>query len=78
MGTRRFAVWSCQRPGLTVFGAKLQRQPPKLFQQQPFLRATATDIQQYAVLREPRILAASFVQSTSDPVLLIPADILRT
>ena len=76
MGTRRFAVWSRQRPELTAFGAKIQRQPPKLFQQRPFLR-TAADIQQYAVLRKPRILAASLVQSASDPILLIAADLLR-
>ncbi len=57
--TREFAIWSSQWPGLAAFCAKLQQQPPKLFEQRAFVRAAAALWRKRAELRQPRQFAAA-------------------
>jgi hypothetical protein len=92
VGTREFPVWSPQRPGLTAFDAQLQRQPAKLFQQQPLLPTAAANlqcaaahlqhaaahIQQLAEQRESRLLAAPLLQSAAYAFLFGAANLFRT
>ena len=75
MGTRRWGTHTLQRPVVTAFGAQLQQQSPKQFQQRPRVRAAAT----FATFQQQSRLfaAAALLQCAAVALVLGAANVFR-